>query len=101
MLATYGEHRLYKCEPVTTAAGTAYRLRLIEDGEEVAYGLVSPLEADEFGTRWINDRNLAPYDSFCLTPVGISRYPTHPSVVLGLKLYRGRLKAGHRRQGRK
>ncbi|HEV7442797.1 MAG TPA: hypothetical protein VGO18_09400 [Steroidobacteraceae bacterium] len=43
--------RLYKYEPVTTSAGTGYRLQLIEDGEEIAQGLVSPLEADELGTR--------------------------------------------------
>jgi hypothetical protein len=95
--------RLYKCEPVTTSTGTAYRLQLIEDGEEVAQGLVSPLEAEEFGTRWIEDRNLAPYASFNLTPVGISRYPNHPSVSRGLKQYKvaRRLKAGHHRQRQK
>jgi hypothetical protein len=51
-------HRLYQCEPVTTSAGSAYQLRLIEDGEEVAHGLVSPLDAEEFGARWIEDRSL-------------------------------------------
>jgi hypothetical protein len=82
------ERRLYNCEPVTTSAGTAYRLQLFEDGEEVAQGLVSPLEADEFGTRWIEDRNLAPYASFNLTPAGISRYPNHPSVSRGRKQHK-------------
>jgi hypothetical protein len=77
--------RLYKYEPVTTSAGTGYRLQLIEDGEEIAQGLVSPLEADELGTRWIEDRSLAPYSDFRLTPAGISKYPNHPSVSEGLK----------------
>jgi hypothetical protein len=97
------ERRLYKCEPVTTSAGTAYRLQLIEDGEEIAQGLVSPLEAEELGTRWIEDRNLAPYASFNLTPAGISRYPNHPSVSRGLKLSKvaRRLKASQHRQRQK
>jgi hypothetical protein len=67
------ERRLYECEPVTTSAGTAYRLQLIEDGDEVAQGLVSPHEAEELGTRWIEDCKLAPYASFNLTPAGIGR----------------------------
>jgi hypothetical protein len=96
-------HRLYQCEPVTTSAGTAYRLRLIEDGEEVAQGLVSPLEAEEVGARWIKDPNLVPYNSFTLTPAGISRYPSHPSVARGLKLYKvaRRSKESQHRHGRK
>jgi hypothetical protein len=65
--------RLYKYEPVTTSAGTGYRLQLIEDGEEIAQGLVSPLEADELGTRWIEDRSLAPYSDFRLTPADAPR----------------------------
>jgi len=97
------ERRLYKCEPVTTSAGTAYRLQLIEDGEEVAQGLVSPLEAEEFGKRWIEDRDLAPYASFNLTPAGISRYPNHPSVLRGRKQHEvaKRLKASQHHQKQK
>jgi hypothetical protein len=38
---------------------SVYRLQLIEDGEEIAQGLVSPLQAEKFGARWIEDRDLA------------------------------------------
>jgi len=96
-------HRRYEYEPVTTSAGTGYRLRLIEDGQVVAQGLVSPHEADEYGTRWIEDHNLAPYASFNLTPAGIIRYPNHASVSRGRTQYKvaRRLKAAQKRQRQK